>query len=249
MIISGLTVQCENTRKQDEQQNTITSKVTLQKIAETNVYPDAILELREPTGYVRTDPGLVQFVFDVKNFPLSQPTAIPDSLVNLPAQPGQHLHLILNNQSYGCHLDPVFPVNLTPGDYVALAFLSRPWHQSIKHYGAYVLRTFTTGNQDEIDFDDTAPHLFYNQPQGQQTYPAGQPVLLDFYLINTDLGPEAMQVKAEIDQQEFWLQDWTGYLIEGLVPGEHQIRLSLRDQQGTLVDGPYNMVERTINIK
>lgn len=92
--------------------------------------------------------------------------------------------------------------------------------------------------------------MFYSRPKGEYVGPqeTGK-VMLDFYLVNTDLSPEGNKVRATINGSEFMLDRWLPYIIEGLPMGESTIKLELLGKDGNLLPGPYNSVERTITLK
>ena len=137
------------------------------------------------------------------------------------------------------------------GHHVILSFLSRSFHESLKHQTAYDLRVITVGNTTaEQNFDATAQHMFYSRPKGEYKGPEEtQKVMLDFYLVNTTLSPEGNKVRATINGTEFMLDTWLPYIIEGLPMGETTIKLELVDNSGNVIEGPFNTVERKITLK
>ena len=88
--------------------------------------------------------------------------------------------------------------------------------------------------------------MFYSRPKGTYTCAESQLILLDFYLINTELSGTGNKVRATIDGIEFILPKWAPYAIEGLTAGERIIKLELIDSEGKTVPGPFNKIERTI---
>jgi hypothetical protein len=91
--------------------------------------------------------------------------------------------------------------------------------------------------------------MFYSRPKGEYTGEETKRVMLDFYLVNTDLSPEGNKVRATVNGTEFMLDRWLPYAIEGLPMGEITIKLELLDSEGKVLPGPYNSVERTITLK
>ena len=90
--------------------------------------------------------------------------------------------------------------------------------------------------------------MFYSRPKGTYTGKDANKVMLDFYLINTDLKDKDYTVRASINGVSFDLKTWEPYFIEGLAEGENTIKLELLDNEGNLVKSKFNPVERTINV-
>lgn len=214
-------------------------------------FSDAKLEQNLPEEGTKLKPGEVKFNYDVKNYQLQDTTGLPamcGACSN--SSKGQHIHLILNNNPYIAHYTPEFTENLKAGNYVALSFLSRSYHESIKSPDAYTLRQFTVGNpKDTGKVDLNAPHLFYSRPKGEYAGKEAEKILLDFYLVNTDLQNTGKKVRATINGNEFIIDKWQPYIIEGLPAGEATIKLELLQEDGTLVESPFNPVTRTITVK
>jgi hypothetical protein len=74
-------------------------------------------------------------------------------------------------------------------------------------------------------------------------------LLLDFYLINTEISSEGNKVKATIQDNEFIIDEWVPYYIEGLTKGEITIKLELIDSNGILIDTPFNPSTRTVTLE
>ena len=65
-------------------------------------------------------------------------------------------------------------------------------------------------------------------------------MLLDFYLLNTELSPTGNRVRATIDGETWIITKWDAYFIDGLELGKHTVRLELIDAAGNPVPGPFN---------
>ena len=91
--------------------------------------------------------------------------------------------------------------------------------------------------------------MFYSRPKGTYEGVDTKKLLLDFYLINTEISPEGNKVRATINGEEFILDDWVPYYIEGLPLGEVIIKLELLDSTGDLIKTPFNPVERKVILK
>lgn len=222
-------------------------EISLTPMEEEQDFPNAILEQNAPNDGAQLPAGNVRFEYNVKNFQLTQQTDSEhaDELAN--SHQGQHIHLIVNNEPYDALYEPTYEKELEAGHYVELSFLSRSFHMSLKHPDAYVLRQFTVGDAEAANVDLNAPHLFYSRPKG--TYVGEQEtekVMLDFYLVNTDLSEDGYRVNVTINGEQFEVTEWRPYAIEGLPMGESTIQLELLDAEGRRVDSPLNPVTRKI---
>ena len=246
---------CDSTKTNQESQ-TETSKEPIETEATISITPvtnfpeynDAMLEMNAPIDGAQLSADSVSFSYNTKNFELGAQTDNNEMrLAN--SGDGQHVHLIFNNEPYHAKYGPEFKMSLKEGHYIALSFLSRSYHMSVKNPDAYVLRQFTVGDAQAEDIDLSGPLMFYSRPKGEYAGADTENLLLDFYLVNTDLSESGNKVRATINGQEFMLTDWQPYAIQGLPLGEVTIKLELLDADGNVIDGPYNSVERTVTLK
>lgn len=235
----------------EEKSQESVSSISLTPV-ESPEFDDSMLEMLSPMeNKTNIEPGPVKFSYNVKNYELATQTIDADVKNCANSPKGQHIHLILNNQPYSAHYESEFTKDLEEGHYVALSFLSRSYHESVKSYGAANIRQFTVGKepsgQEIADLSD--PHMFYSRPKGTYTGKDAQKVLLDFYLLNTELSEEGNKVRATINGEEFMLDKWQPYFIEGAEMGEMTIKLELLDAKGELIPSPFNPVERTVTLE
>jgi hypothetical protein len=214
-------------------------------------FSDASIEMNVPEENSKLkESEEVTFSYEIKNYKLKGTQTPNESCTQCNnSKDGQHIHLILNNEPYIAVYEPTYKKKLEDGHYVALSFLSRSFHESIKNFQAYDLRQFTVGNVKSKDIDLSKPHLFYSRPKGEYKGESVKKVLLDFYLIGTELSSDGNKVRVVINDNEFLIDKWQGYIIEGLPMGETKIKLELIDKDGKLIKGPFNSVERTITLK
>ncbi|OWY22899.1 hypothetical protein BVG80_09840 [Sphingobacteriales bacterium TSM_CSM] len=224
--------------------------ITLTPVTNSPEFADARLQLKAPADKAMLKDTTVKFDFDVENYQLGSQT--PDAAQKMCANSdkGQHLHIILNNEPYLAYYESEFTKGLPEGNYTLLSFLSRSYHESLKHKGAATISTFTVGKpKTKSDFDVNGQHLFYSRPKGEYIGEANiKKILLDFYLLNCNLAPDGNKVLAKINNSTFSLTKWQPYFIEGLPEGETTISLQLTDKDGKAVPGPYNSVTRTIKL-
>lgn len=201
-------------------------------------YPTARLELRDPIGE-KLNAEVTKFDFAVLDYQLKGQTKSEKTKTLANSEQGQHIHFILNNAPYQAKYEPSFEAELMEGNNVVLAFLSKSFHESVKTKTAYFFHNFYVG-EGKGDFDENAPHLFYSRPKGEYKMSKAKQLLFDFYLLNAELSANGNQVKLTIDDTEFMINDWKAYLVEGLELGEHTFRIELVDQDGNMIDGPFN---------
>ncbi|WP_375416321.1 hypothetical protein [uncultured Hymenobacter sp.] len=215
-------------------------------------YTEAQLRLTSPPPGATQPSGAVPFSYELTNFRLTQMTGSEHAAQMANSMKGQHIHNIVDNQPYSAHYETKFSKPIADGQHVVLSFLSRSYHESLKHRGAYDLRVVNVGQAPPtpLNVDLRAPHLFYSRPKDTYTGPAEtQRVMLDFYLVNTTLEPGGNNVRATINGTEFMLDRWLPYMMEGLPIGQNTVKLELVDSSGTLIPGPFNSVTRTFTLQ
>lgn len=225
--------------------------IRLTPVTDSPLFPDARLQMISPKSGKSEDSSSVRFQYKLKNFKLTDQTsdAVHKHCNN--SAKGQHIHLILNNEPYLAKYDTDFKETLKEGNYVALSFLSRSYHESLKHKKAYQLVQFSVGGKGNVNpiVDLKKPLLFYSRPKGEYVGEDTKKVLLDFYLVNCKLSVSGYNVKATINGTEFILTEWNAYAMEGLPLGETSITLELIDKNGKLVESGFNKTTRKITLK
>lgn len=214
-------------------------------------FPGATLSLENiAAGQALPSGAPVAFDFTSTDYALGEQTADAGSLGLANSAQGQHIHLILNNGPYSAHYEADFEMQLEDGYYVALAFLSRSYHMSVKDAGAATVVDFTVGDAGEHEKADlSAPHLFYSRPKGTYVGADTDKLMLDFYPVNTTISADGNKVRATIAGNEFVFSEWVPYVIEGLPKGEVEITLELIDASGAVIPGPFNQVTRTVTLE
>ena len=185
--------------------------------------------------------SIYSFSFEIENYELGAQTInnVNNDLAN--SAKGQHIHFIVNNGPYSAHYNQDFSADVNDGD-VVLAFLSRSYHESVKNPNAYFLTQFG----ENQSYDLTNEFLFYSRPKGTYKGNDTKKLLLDFYLVNTDISPTGNKVKATINDVVFFIDEWTPYYIEGLPLGEISIKLELVNNDGVLIETPFTPSVRTV---
>jgi hypothetical protein len=185
------------------------------------------------------------FNYGVENYELGAQTIkeFDYSLAN--SQKGQHIHVIINNGPYSAKYQSSFEQKLYSENNVVLAFLSRSYHESVKNTNSYSLTQVGDGER----IDTSKELLFYSRPKGNYKGNDTEKVLLDFFLVNTNLSVDGNRVKVTIIDKEFIIYEWAPYYIEGLPDGEIYIKLELQDSNGDLIDSPFNPSERRFTLE
>ncbi len=220
--------------------------LTVSVLAGSPAYSDAKLSL---TSAKPDDAGAFTFDFNVADYKLGAqtPSTPANGLAN--SGKGQHIHFILDNGPYSAHYEPQAVKELSPGNHVVLAFLSRSYHESVKNANSYVLTQYKVGDEPAEQADLNQAHMFYSRPKGTYIGKDTKRLMLDFFLINTDLATGGNTVKATINGTTFTFDKWQPYVIEGLPMGEVTVKLELLDAAGNLVPSPFNPVERVVTLK
>lgn len=138
---------------------------------------------------------------------------------------------------------------LPEGEHMLRVLLVRSFDECLKGTQAFQATRFYVGKKTPaLSADLSEPYLTYNQPQGE--FEMKKPVLLDFYLSNTQLSKDGYKVRLTIDRTDKRiLTDWTPYYIYGLKKGSHTIKLELLDPHNRVIKPLFDDLERTIVIK
>ena len=224
----------------------VQSKIFLYEVEGSEEFPNSSLTINE----IKSEGSDFLFDFNIDNYELGSQTSknFKYNLAN--SDKGQHIHFILNNGPYSAHYESSFTKKIEGDSNILLAFLSRSYHESVKNPNAYVIQEI--GGGENIDLNQE--FLFYSRPKGTYEGLDTEKLLLDFYLVNTELSPDGNKVRLTITQNGLivhytTLDRWVPYYIEGLEKGEVKIKLELINAEGNLVDTKFNPSERTITLK
>lgn len=228
-----------------------------------------ILTIAVPkNGQVINNPAWIQFRIDgyslgsaSSQFDRSSELAVTDK--------GQTVHVVVDN-------DPYFPINepaldpfneggfyydmsykfkiphtLKEGMHTVRVFPARSFGESLKGENSFHAVQFYIGEDTgEGGVDLSQPYLTYNEPSDQMPLSEKKPILLDFYICNTELSADGYKVRLTVDGKVVrTITSWQPYYLYGLKSGKHTIRLELLDSDNALVPGPFNDVTRTITVR
>ena len=220
--------------------------ITLKKFEGSPEFSNSILDLSQITEDENFN---INFNFELENYELGIQTlgAEENGLAN--SAQGQHIHMIVDNGPYSAHYSSDFSKELKNGNNLILFFLSRSFHESVKNPNAFSLIQVSSGEKDYEPYDLESEFLFYSRPKGVYEGDDIKKLLLDFYLVNTEISPEGNKVRATINENEFIIDEWVPYYIEGLPLGEVTVKLELLNSNGELIDSPFNPVVRLVTLK
>ncbi len=234
-----------------EEESSMESKITLEKLEGSLAYAEAVLQLDEPQNTTIAEGGEINFSFTVSDYELGAQTSGPNAELLANSGKGQHIHFILNNQPYSAHYEPAFAKEIPDGVHHLVAFLSRSYHESVKNENSVVVKKMVVGKdaEDTIGLDMEAPTLIYSRPKGTYSGKDTENLLLDFFVLNTTLSEDGNKVRATINGEQFMISEWAPHVINGLPMGEVSIQLELLDGDGNLIPGPFNSVSRTVTFQ
>lgn len=239
-----------NSEQSAESETPLIPKITLtDDVPASPAYENAKLNLGA-VDITQSEEGFnAKFDFEVSDYELGVQTEGAGTRGIANSGKGQHIHFIVNNGPYSAHYAPSFEKPMEEGNYVLLAFLSRSYHESVKNPDAFWVDAVTVGEpEDTLEVDFSAPHMFYSRPKGTYSGADTKKVILDFYLLNTEISAEGNKVRATINGEEFLITEWKPMYINNAPLGELKVKLELIDAAGNLIPGPFNSVERTVTL-
>ncbi len=252
-------VSCKNTKKKNSDKKEMTEteaaavgpEISIEKLTGSPAYTEAALQLNKPTR-AHVPAGRVAFDFGVTHFELRVQTehAGQNELTN--SKKGQHIHFIVDDRPYSAHYEPKFDVKMHEGTHYIVAFLARSYHESVKNAHSFVAKKITVGDASKgkvRHVDLSQPTLIYSRPKGTYKGADTENLLLDFFLLNTELSPTGNKVRATINGREFLITDWAPYVIKGLPKGTVTVKLELLDSDGHVMPGDFNSVVRQVELK
>jgi len=214
------------------------TKIKLTKLEGSPAYENAKIEI----DTIAIEEQEYSFKFNVIDYNLGEQTENEFSFDMANSEKGQHIHFIVNNGPYSAYYSSEFKKKLEGENNIILAFLSRSYHESVKNPNAF----FITQIGDGVKIDLSNEFLFYSRPKGIYSGIDTEKLLLDFYLVNTNISPDGNKVRATIQDTEFIIEEWAPYYIEGLKKGEINIKLELINNKGDLIQTSFNPSVRKV---
>ncbi|MEM6966759.1 MAG: phosphopeptide-binding protein [Bacteroidota bacterium] len=221
-------------------------KYTLTPFTPSPSYPDATIE------NVEMKDGAFSFTLNESSYKLGAQTEDAPRKNCANSDKGQHIHVLINDNPYAARYTAQFSdLKVPDGDHYMLAFLSRSYHESIKTDKAHTAMKMSVKDKSIQKAEPVAdPMVWYSRPKGNYKGKANtDKVMLDFYLLNTNISATGNKVKAEINDEVHLLDKWQPYYVEGLPMGKNKITLSLLDKDGNLVKTAQNPISREFTLQ
>jgi hypothetical protein len=241
IIVSCLAFSCGQSTQSQEgvetgEPSAFSESYTVTPFGPSQAYPDAKLESMDYKD------GRFTFAISGETYKLGVQTPDAPTRGCANSAEGQHIHLIVDSLPYAAKYVNSFEYDVADGTHYILAFLSRSYHESLKSREAAIAVQAVVENKSFKEVKPIAtPMLFYSRPKGTYDGADTEKVMLDYYLINP---ATTYRVKATINGVDHFLDTWQPYTVEGLAAGESEIKLTLVDTAGQIVNAPLNQVTR-----
>jgi hypothetical protein len=180
---------------------------------------------------------------------------------------GNHVHVILDGRPYKRIDDAKAPIKLKDldpsytigeGQHVVVAFPSRPTHESVKPIGKAVpaaAQIFWVGKKGTATWKPTDPTFVYSRPKGANDGPPpAEGLLVDFYLLNAELGDGKFTVEATLtgpgveSGKTVKIKEWAPWRIKNVRDGKYNLKMKLLDKDGKPVPGAWNDVSHDFSV-
>jgi hypothetical protein len=149
---------------------------------------------------------------------------------------GQHVQLVLDGRAlpdwFQTDKPWIFPA-LPKGTHTLLAFVQRPWEESIREAGAFAAVTFHVGEKNgKPAFDLSQPAVTVGGPRGKYKKEEAAKIFFDVYVSGCKVGPatdpEACQIVYRLNQDpQKTLTAWEPAIWENVPPGKHTYVVAL----------------------
>ena len=214
-------------------------------------------------GEVKTEnPVITQL--RIEAFPLGFMTDMPRAREIRDSDEGQCIHIIVDGKhhfdineaiddiseneeiDFDQIIQAKIPYKLSDGIHILRAFPVRSYGESLKNSRCFAATYFYFGKgASKPSIDLNKPYLTYNEPEGE--FSGNKPILLDFYLTNTQLSKDGYKVRLTIDgTDKRILTEWVPHYMYGLKKGSHTIKLELLDPQNKVLAPLFNDLEQKI---
>lgn len=149
---------------------------------------------------------------------------------------GQHVQLVLDGRAlpawYQTDKPWIFPA-LPKGTHTLLAFVQRPWQESIREPGAFAAVTFHVAEKNgKPSFDMAQPAITVGAPRGKFKKSEAAKIFFDVYVTGCKVGPatdpEACQIVYRLNQDpQQILTQWAPAIWENVPVGKHSYIVAL----------------------
>lgn len=177
-----------------------------------------------------------RFEFDIKKFNLGEKT-IEELETGLKLNAlGQYLKIFKGSVNNDKYYSGIVEQNLSKGENYLLAYLCRSYGVSLKSKGASVYYKIDV-NQGEstLQEEKKKPVLLINSPKKNEIFNKKSKILLDFFIVNLDIGKGGNYLKVSVNDVSFNLYKWSPFVLTGLDYGKHKIKVSVCDKKGNSI--------------
>lgn len=210
--------------------------IRLLELIDYPVFEDITLSIQAKNSkYVE---GKNKFEFLINGYGLGEKTVGENDLDLAVEEGGQALNLVDANQNGQKKFSQFIEAELNQGENYLLAYLSRSYKMSLKGKSSYQFLKITTNAKDGVlEHEKSEPFLHLNEPNGIYDQAKNKRVLLDFFMVNLNVGKGKAYLKVKIDESEFKIYKWAPFAIEGLGLGKHKITIGVYSDNNVLLKG------------
>jgi hypothetical protein len=169
---------------------------------------------------------------------------------------GQHVQLVLDGRPlpdwFQTDKPWIFPA-LPKGTHNLLAFVQRPWEESIREASAFAAVTFVVGEKDARPaFDPAQPTITVNAPRGKVKKAEAAKLVFDYFVTGCKVGPatdpEACQVVYRLNQEpQKVLAAWEPAFLENVAVGKHALVVALYRGEKR-IDAPFALSQGAFEV-
>ncbi len=224
LLLVGL-FSCVNNKKVEDENNIVTKNGGVHWERIMSDHSDVDVHFSQPIVVNQVDSGVV-FSVGVEHDPNRKFTK----------------RILLNDIIHRDYKDDEFILKykLKKGGYYTLVYLIDEHGVSVKSPHAADIEFFKIGGAERIP--ENQKQMYLLSPSNHCS--KDDEVLLDFYLIHTNLkNGDYIDVVLD-DKYKHVITDWSAFKIKGLSTGEHKLKMTLKDKKGNVISGPYNDIER-----
>lgn len=210
--------------------------VVLKEVHDIPPFEDVSLRLMDKN--VKFRQGTNKFEFDINKFNLGERTTLEKETGLNIQEGGQYLVTVGNDFKVKKSFAAQVIQELQKGENYLLAYLCRSYKISVKNRKSSVFLKFTTDDaHGKVKQKVSESFVHLNTPRNGDFYTQTQKVLLDFYLLNLQIGDQGNYLKVTVDQHEFNINKWKAYSISGLSLGEHKITVQAYNKNNEKITG------------
>lgn len=215
-------------------------EVNLIQATDFPLFLDTKLSMISDTNTFQFGPNNLEL--KLENYNLGGGTTDQDKKKTRLYETGQFLYFLKDKKYIGKKKDLNLNFDLKRGINSFFIAPSRSYEMSIKNNQSWLaFELNVTDTKERAKYSSiTEPGIFICSPSGIYNEGISDRLLLDFFIINTELSSNGNKVKLTIDNSvNFTLDTWSPFYIEGLKDGKHFLKIELLDKDGKKIEGKY----------